>query len=102
MVTRARSPEFLAKKVNLRKNDMSEHTGFQIEIDGKLQTICDDIASAKQVAISLANGVSSMKVASVGPGATPSSAWCWDYTISDWVFSQNAVHAVAKRKDEQA
>ena len=104
MVARARSREFLAKKLNLRKNDMSEHlvTGFQIEIDGKLQAICDDIASAKQKAISLANGVSSMKVTSVGPGATPSSAWYWDYTITDWVFSQNAVFAIAKRKDEQA
>ena len=92
----------MAKKLNLRKNDMSEHlvTGFRIEIDGKPQAFCDDIASAKQEAIFLAKGVSSMKVTSVGPGATPSSAWYWDYTISDWVFSQNAVFAEAKRKGE--
>jgi len=81
---------------------MSEHSAarFLVEIDGKPQAVHDDIASAKQEAISLAMGVSSMKVTSVGPGIVPSSAWYWDYTISAWVFSQNAVFAEAKRKDE--
>ncbi len=75
-------------------------TGFLIEIDGKQRTFHDDIESAKQEALSLANGVSSIKIRSVGPGSVPSSAWCWDYEISDWVFSQNAVFAKAKRKNE--
>lgn len=81
---------------------MSEHTAarFLVKIDGKPQTVHDDIASAKQEAISLANGVSSMEVTSIGHGIVPSSAWYWDYTISGWVFSQNAVFAKAKRKDE--
>ena len=80
---------------------MSEHsaTGFLVEIDGKPQAFHDDIASAKQEAISLAKGVSSMKVTSVA-GIVPSSAWYWDYAINAWVFSQNAVFAEAKRKDE--
>ncbi len=81
---------------------MSEHrvTGFRIEIDGKSQAFHEDIESAKQTAISLANGVSSIKITSVGPGNMPSSAWCWDYENSEWVFSQNAVFAEAKRKNE--
>ncbi len=81
---------------------MSEHSAarFRVEIDGKPQAIHDDLASAKQEAISLANGVSSMMVTSIGPGIAPSSAWYWDYTINAWVFSQNAVFAKAKRKDE--
>ena len=81
---------------------MSEHsaTHFKVEIDGEPKSVHDDLASAKQKAISLANGVSSMKVTSVGPGTVPCSAWYWDYAIGDWVFSQNAVFAEAKRKDE--
>ncbi|MCM2290348.1 MAG: hypothetical protein NDI67_15090 [Sulfuritalea sp.] len=81
---------------------MSEQsvTGFLVEIDGKQQAFHDDIVSAKQNAISLAKGVSAVKITSVGPGAVPSSAWYWDYAISAWVFSQNAVFAEAKRKGE--
>lgn len=81
---------------------MIEHpaTHFLVEIDGKLRAVHDDLASAKQEAISLANGVSSMKITSVGPAGVPSSAWYWDYAIDDWVYSQNAVFAEAKRKDE--
>lgn len=75
-------------------------TGFIVEIDGKQQGVYDDIASAKQEAISLSSGVSSIKVTSIGPGSTPSSAYCWDYKLEAWVFSQNAVFAEAKRKDE--
>jgi len=41
-----------------------------------------------------------MKITSFGPGTVPSSGWYWDYEISDWVFSQNAVFAEAKRKNE--
>ena len=81
---------------------MSEHrvTGFLVEIDGKQQTFHEDIESAKQEAITLAKGESSMKIKSVGLGSVPCSAWCWDYEISNWVFSQNAVFAEAKRKNE--
>lgn len=75
-------------------------TGFLVEIDGKPQGVHEDITSAKQEAISLAKGVSSMKVTSIGSGIAPCSAWYWDYAISDWVFSQNAIFAEAKRKDE--
>ncbi len=75
-------------------------TGFLVEVDGKPQGVHEDLASAKQQAISVAKGVSSMKVTSIGPGIAPCSAWYWDYAIGDWVFSQNAVFAEAKRKDE--
>ena len=71
---------------------------FLIEIDGERQGFHNDIASAKQEAISLANGVSSMKITDTG--IMPQSAWCWDYTKNNWVFSQNAVLAEAKRKGE--
>ena len=79
---------------------MSEHSAarFLVEIDGKQQDFCNDIASAKQKAISLANGVSSVKITDTG--IMPQSAWCWDYTKNAWVFSQNAVFAEAKRKGE--
>jgi len=81
---------------------MNEHsvTRFLVEIDGKPRAVHDDLATAKLGAISLANGESSMKITSAGPGAVPSSAWYWDYAIGDWVYSQNAVFAEAKRKDE--
>ena len=81
---------------------MSEHaaTSFLVEIDGEPRTVHEELASAKQGAITLANGVSSMKITSKGPGLVSCSAWCWDYEISDWVFSQNAVSAEAKRKGE--
>ena len=72
-------------------------TRFLVEIDGDLRAVHDDLATAKQEAISLANGVSSMKITSAGPGTLPSSAWYWDYAISDWVHSQNAVLVEAKR-----
>ncbi len=81
---------------------MSGHlvTGFLVEIDGKPQGVREDLASAKQAAISLAEGVSSMKITSISSGIAPCSAWYWDYAISDWVFSQNAIFAEAKGKDE--
>ena len=95
--------ELLVTRLNEGRKNMSGHlvtTGFLVEIDGKPQGVREDIASAKQETISLANGVSSMKITSIGPGITPCSAWYWDYAISDWVFSENSVFAEAKRKDE--
>lgn len=81
---------------------MSENSAkcFLVIIDGERRDICGDLASAKQKAISLANGVSSILITSGGPGAVSSSAWYWDYKNGAWVFSENAVFAKAKRKDE--
>jgi hypothetical protein len=72
---------------------------FDVAIDGNVTGIYGDLASAKQAAISLAKGISSVKITSIG-GLAPCSAWCWDYEANDWVFSQNAVLARPARKGE--
>ena len=75
--------------------------GFIIEIDGEKIAVEDNLESAKQKARPFANEGSSIKITSVGTGSVPSSAWYWDYEISNWVFSQNAVFAKAQRKRKE-
>jgi hypothetical protein len=90
------------KEIDLLGKNMNENSEarFLVEIDGNPRAVYDDIAKAKHEGLSLANVVSSVKITSVGPGGAPSTAWYWDYAISNWVYVQNAVFAEAGRKDE--
>lgn len=75
---------------------------FEVEIDGKPHSMHSDLESAKNEAISISNGVSSMMITSLAASALVASCvWVWDYAINDWVFSQNASFANANRKDQQ-
>ncbi|KAF0163274.1 MAG: hypothetical protein FD157_3144 [Rhodocyclaceae bacterium] len=76
-------------------------TGYRVEIDGKPHPLYYDLDSAKQAAVCLAKGASSMKITTIRPVGMAASAWYWDYEIGEWVFAQNAVLAIAKKKGEQ-